>query len=237
LEIRIDSDSRREAATAQNTLSLEILRTAQEMTRCELSPGDSGNVSARLPEGLLITPTGMAYSDMRVDDLVFLDLDGSQPKRPTSKPARLPSSEWHFHAAIYRARPEVNAVLHAHPRFSTALACTGRTIPPFSYMVAMGGGKDIRCAPYALFGSDALANSTVQALEGRRACLLEHHGSIALGDSPEDALRLCREVEELAAQYCEILKMGGEKHLSDEQMEAVLEKFKTYGQQQDPQET
>jgi L-fuculose-phosphate aldolase len=182
----------------------------------------------------------MAYSDMSVDDLVFLSLDGNQPERPTSKPARLPSSEWYFHAAIYRDRPEVNAVLHAHPRFSTALACTERAIPPFTYMVAMGGGKDIRCAPYAIFGSDVLADNTVQALEGRQACLLAHHGSIALGDSPEDALQLCREVEELAAQYCEILKIGGEKHLSDEQMEAVLEKFKTYGQQKeqrkDPQE-
>lgn len=232
METQKDHSSTRDADQVRRELALEIIAVAREMNDCGLSPGNSGNVSARLPQGFLITPTGMPYSETEVDDLVTLDFNGHHPPTPASKPARRPSSEWHFHAAIYRSRPEVQAIVHAHPRFSTALACTARAIPAFTYMIAMGGGKDIRCAPYAIFGSEDLAGNAVKALESRTACLLEHHGSIALGQSPKKALHLCQEVEGLASQYCEILKIGGEKILSDEQMDAVLEKFKTYGQQE-----
>jgi L-fuculose-phosphate aldolase len=138
-----------------------------------------------------------------------------------------------MHAAIYAAHPDAAAIVHCHSRHATALACCGRGIPAFHYMVAVAGGEDVRCAPYALFGSEELARHAVSALEGRRACLLGNHGQIATGRSLESALSLAIEVEELAAQYLLALSAGGPRHLDDEQMREVMERFAGYGQPQE----
>jgi L-fuculose-phosphate aldolase len=192
-----------------------------------LSRGSSGNASARCARGMLITATGLPPERMAPEDAVELDLNG----RVLAGRLR-PSSEWPMHAAIYRARPDAQAIVHCHSRHATALACCGRDIPAFHYMVAVAGGDSIRCSPYALFGSDALAGHAVAALHERRACLLGNHGQIALGDSLEVALALAIEVEELAAQYCAALAIG-EPHLLDgAQMRKVIERFAGYGQPQ-----
>lgn len=141
-----------------------------------------------------------------------------------------PSSEWPMHAAIYRARPDAQAIVHCHSRHATALACCGRDIPAFHYMVAAAGGDSIRCAPYALFGSGALAEHALTALRDRRACLLGNHGQIALGSSLEAALALAVEVEELAAQYGAALAIGEPRILDDAEMREVMRRFAGYGQ-------
>ena len=128
-------------------------------------------------------------------------------------------------------RPEVNAIVHTHATFCTALACTGRDIPAFHYMVAMAGGDSIRCAPYALFGTEQLAEYALAALENRSACLLANHGSLALGTDLSKAFQLAQGIEELAKQYCEVLKIGGGQPLNQQQMQDVLGKFARYGQQ------
>ena len=175
-------------------------------------------------DGFLITPTGVPYAQTVPEQIVAMTLGGEA--RGTLRP----SSEWRFHRDIYAARAEVQAIVHAHAPFATSLACLHRGIPPFHYMVAVAGGKDIRCAPYATFGTQELSDCALEALDGRRACLLANHGMIAIGPSLEQALALAVEVEMLAEMYWRALQIGEPVQLSDGEMDAVLEKFRTYGQ-------
>ena len=142
----------------------------------------------------------------------------------------MPSSEWRFHRDIYRARPGVHAIVHTHSPFATTLACLDRAIPPFHYTVAAAGGRDIRCAPYATFGTQQLSDRVTAALEDRTACLLAHHGMIAVGDSLDAALALAIDVETLAEMYWRALQIGEPAQLSDAEMDVVIAKFATYGQ-------
>jgi L-fuculose-phosphate aldolase len=144
---------------------------------------------------------------------------------------RRPSSEWRFHRDIFTSRADVRAIVHTHSRSATALACSGRGIPAFHYMVAVAGGADIRCAPYHTFGTQALSDAAVAALDGRLACLLANHGMIAVGADLPGALALAGEVENLAAQYCAALAVGEVRILDEGEMLRVLEKFRTYGRQ------
>jgi L-fuculose-phosphate aldolase len=204
-----------------------MIATARRMNATGLNQGTSGNLSQRVDGGFLVTPTGMDYEALEPEDIVFMRMDGSHEGR------RRPSSEWRFHRDILAARPEVGAVLHAHAMFCTTLACLHRGIPSFHYMVAVAGGVDIRCAPYATFGTEELSRHAVTALEGRKACLLANHGLIAVGTSLADALKRAVEVETLAAMYWRALQVGEPVLLSEAEMALVLEKFKTYGQQPD----
>jgi len=202
----------------------EIIATALAMNVRGLNRGKSGNVSARIESGFLVTPTGLAYESMQPADIVAMNLQGE------AHGSRTPSSEWRFHRDIYGARPEVAAIVHAHSPFATTLACVGRGIPAFHYMIAVAGGKDIRCAPYATFGTQELSERALRALEERKACLLANHGMIAIGPMLADALALAVEVEALAEQYWRALQIGEPNLLPDAEMTRVLEKFKTYGQ-------
>jgi L-fuculose-phosphate aldolase len=210
-----------------NELALRaaIIATAIQMNDRRINSGKSGNVSARTETGFLITPTGLPYQSMRAEDIVAVTLGG------VATGPRLPSSEWRFHRDIYIDRLDAGAIVHAHSPFATTLACLGRGIPAFHYMVAMAGGKDIRCAPYATFGTQELSDRALVALSGRRACLLANHGMIAVDASLEAALALAIEVEGLAEQYWRALQIGAPKLLSDAEMDIVLDKFKNYGQQ------
>src|SRR5271166_6350714 len=156
----------------ERALGAEVVATAREMNACGLNRGTSGNVSARFGDGFLITPSGLAYAAMGPQDIVAMTLDGE------ARGALTPSSEWRFHRALYVARPELGAVVHAHSPFATTLACLGRDIPAFHYMVAVAGGNNIRCAAYATFGTQLLAEHALAALQGRDACLLANHGMI-----------------------------------------------------------
>jgi len=218
--------AREEAGTA---LRRTVVETAQTMSREGLSPGRSGNVSARTDGGILITPTGLAYDGLTPEQIVLVRDDGTSPAG-----ALRPSSELPLHLAVYRARPEAQAVVHCHSLNATALACAGRGIPAFHYMVAVAGGADIPVAPYATFGTPALAESVAATLAERRACLLAHHGQIACGKDLASALDLARDVEVLAAQYLKTLQIGGGPILGADAMAEVLERFQTYGQQKKP---
>ncbi len=202
-----------------------IIETCRSMERLGLNQGTSGNVSARAGDSVLITPSGISYEALRPGDIVELARDGVRLSGE-----RAPSSEWRFHVDILNARPEAGAVVHAHAPFCTALACTGREIPAFHYMVARAGGDSIRCARYATFGTQALSDNAIGALSGRSACLLANHGMIAIGADLERALSLALEVETLAAQFCRALQVGEPRLLPDDEMQRVLERFETYGQ-------
>ena len=191
-----------------------------------LSFGASGNLSSRAERGFLITPTGIDYDDLKSASLVHCDMDGGI----ISGKLR-PSSEWRFHRAIYRARTEINAVVHIHSPYATGIACTRQGIPAFHYMVALAGGNSIPCAAYATFATEELANNVIAALAGRNACLLANHGMVAIGEDISSAFRLALETENLARQYWIANQAGTPVLLDDREMEINLEKFKTYGKQ------
>ncbi|GAC1311452.1 MAG: class II aldolase/adducin family protein [Steroidobacteraceae bacterium] len=204
-----------------------IVAACRQLHDSGLTHGTSGNVSVRCDQDrFYISPTGVPPDELAAQDIPVVDGDGRW-----SGP-RAPSSEWRFHRDIFRSRADVAAVVHTHSRQATALACTGRGIPAFHYMVAIAGGADIRCAPYHTFGSQELADAAVAALVDRRACLLANHGVIAVGANLPAAVRLAAEVENLAAQYCAALTIGGVRLLDAGEMLRVVDKFRTYGQAQ-----
>jgi L-fuculose-phosphate aldolase len=210
-------------ATNEREKRQSIIDACRSMNASGINQGTSGNISLRHDTGLLITPTSVPYETMRPEQIVFMDLDGS------FDPAQRPSSEWRFHLNILKARPEVNAVVHAHPPYSTILAIMGLEIPPIHYMIACAGGDTIRCAPYATFGTQELSEHAVRALEGRLACLLEHHGMIAVGPSLAKAMWLAVEVETLARQYHGCLQIGTPRLLSKAEIKNVLGRIAGYG--------
>lgn len=188
-----------------------------------INRGTSGNLSVRTDSGFLISPSGMDYSELVPEDIVAMNLDGEWGD---SNP---PSSEWRIHRDIYIRREDALAIVHAHPTFCATLACLGKPIPAFHYMVAVAGGKDIRCSPYATFGTQELSDHVLTALEDRKACLMANHGIVCLGRDLPGALALAIEVEQLAQVYYQCLVAGEPVVLDDAEMERVLEKFKTYG--------
>ena len=199
----------------------QVVESARALNASGINQGTSGNVSARIDGGLLITPTSLPYEQMQPADVVALDLQG----QPLHDGQRRPSSEWRLHADILRQRPEAQAVVHCHSTSATALACHGRDIPPFHYMVAIAGGSTVRCAPYALFGTQALSDLALEALIGRRAALLAQHGQVTLAASLQQALRLAIEVETLARMYLQALQLGEPRLLDTAQMDAVHQQF------------
>ena len=204
-----------------------IIATALAMNTAGINVNTSGNVSVRCARGtrtgLVITPSGLSYSGLAAEDLVFVDA------AQATIGAHPPSSEWRFHFAIYAARNDIGAIVHTHSPHATALACQHLDIPSFHYMVAVAGGSDIRCAPYATFGTQELADHALAALENRQACLLAHHGVIACGADLERAFALAVEVENLARTYIAVRALGTPKLLAADEMTRVLERFATYG--------
>jgi L-fuculose-phosphate aldolase len=200
-------------------LRMTLVEAARRMNALGINQGTSGNLSARVEDGFLITPTSLAYERMGPSDIVRMDFDGGCQGR------RAPSSEWRVHRDILASRPEIGAVLHCHSLYATTLAVHYRDIPSFHYMVAVAGGTDIRCAGYATFGSEELSQNALRALDGRRACMLGQHGQIALGADVEEALWLAMEVETLSRLYVQALSLGEPPILTDEEMARVLKKM------------
>lgn len=213
------------------------------LNRRGLNHGKAGNASVRWHrggrDGLLVTPSALPYDRMSIEDIVWLSLDaepsgGADGPMPAVVDAqgRVPSSEWRLHRDLYVARDEVAAVVHAHPPHASALACVPAIqaggIPPFHYMVAAAGGRDIRCAAYATFGTQALSDAVIAAMHGRRACLMAHHGILAVGAGLAAALALAEEVEALARGYHLARLHGGPALLDDAEMGRVLERFASY---------
>ena len=206
------------------TLREEMVSICRRMNTSDINQGTAGNLSVRSGDGFLITPSSMPYDVMTPDDIVEMDFDGTYV-------GGRPSSEWRFHRDILRAREDINVVLHCHSVYATTLACHHKTIPAFHYMTGVAGGTTIRCARYATFGTQALSDAALEALEGRLACLLGQHGQISLGTSLEAALWLAIEVETLSRMYVQALALGEPPVLPDDEMERVIAQMKrmSYG--------
>ena len=205
---------------------MRLVGVARRLADTGLSPATSGNLSARVDQGYVITPSGAPYAGLHPDDLVFMGYDWTH-----GGGQRTPSSEWRMHREIYVHRPEAHAVVHVHSPFATTLACLRRAIPAFHYEVAFAGGDDIRCAEYRTFGTQEIAHAALAALQGRRACLLANHGAIAFADGIEQAALLAERVEFLARTYWQALQAGEPVLLDPVEMARVVEKFSTYGKQ------
>jgi len=213
-----------------------VVDACLRMSALGINQGKAGNVSMRwdrgAAQGMLVTPSALAYERMGGDDIVWMAV-AADDGTPAVDGLHPPSSEWRIHRDLYLARPEAGAVVHAHPPFATTLACSARVqaggIPAFHYMVAVAGGDDIRCAPYATFGTQELSAGALAALQGRRACLLANHGMLAFGASLESALALAVEVETLARMYWQVLQLGDPVILDDARMSTVIARFAGYG--------
>lgn len=209
-------------------IRMRLVLAARRLATSGANTGTAGNLSVRAPSGgYIITPSGKAYDAMHPDDLVYMGDDWTHGGGQLA-----PSTEWRFHRDIYRARPEAGAVAHTHSPYATTLACLRRPIPAFHYEVAMAGGPDIRCGEYATFGTQALSDHVLGALEGRRACLLANHGLVAFGADIEAAVALAEKVEALARLYWQALQVGEPVLLDEVEMARVGEKYATYGRPQ-----
>jgi L-fuculose-phosphate aldolase len=216
------------AASEEESIRQAIVGACLAMNASGINQGTAGNISVRWQDGLLITPSSLPYNEMTSDDIVFMNMDGSYEHRLTA------SSEWRFHRDILQQRPEVNAVVHAHPIHATAFAICGMEIPAVHYMIAAAGGPSIRCAPYAPFGTEELSRAVLKALSGRTCALLANHGMVATGRDLREAMWLAVEVETLCKQYAVALQIGTPCVLEDAEIQATVEKFQRYGLRREP---
>jgi L-fuculose-phosphate aldolase len=213
------------AGAAESEARQSIVLACREMTALGINQGTSGNISVRTEGGILLTPSGLPYDRMEPDDIVRMGWDGNW----TARDGNVPSTEWRFHLDIMKEKPEVGAIVHAHPVFCTVIAIMNRAIPAIHYMIAAAGGNDIPCAPYAQYGTAELSQNALQALRFRRACLLAHHGLIATGPNLRKAMWLAVEVEVLAKQYHGCLQLGEPPLLSDDEIDSILKRWGQYG--------
>jgi L-fuculose-phosphate aldolase len=203
----------------------ELVATLRWLAGAGLYSGTSGNVSVRDGGGFLITPSGVPFDEIAGRDMVAMNLDG----KVRGRPAFAPSTEWRIHRDVYRSRPDAGAVVHSHAPFATTIACLRRDVPAFHYMVAKAGGRTIRCARYATYGTEALSRRALEALDGRHACLLANHGMVVLGPDLRATRLLAQEVEGLCETYWRALAVGEPAILSGAEMANVLAKFRDYG--------
>jgi L-fuculose-phosphate aldolase len=205
-------------------LRQSIVDACIEMNTIGLNQGTSGNISVRQGGGMLITPSGVAYDKMTPDDIVFVSDDGRYADDA------VPSSEWRFHLASYRARPDAGAVVHNHALHCAVVSILNKPIPAIHYMVAVAGGTDIPVVEYATYGTRELSDYVEAGLRNRKAILLRHHGMIATGPTLASAMWLAVEVETLAKMYVNLLQITDTPPvLSDEQIQIVLDKIAGYG--------
>ncbi|NDW07485.1 class II aldolase/adducin family protein [Jiella pacifica] len=219
----------------ESALRQEIIDLCLEMNRSGLNQGTSGNISARVGDAMLLTPSATPYDQMTPEMIVRMPLDGEDGD--WSGPLK-PSTEWRFHRDILRARPDAGAIVHAHSTFATTIAITRRSIPACHYMVAAFGGNDVKCCGYARYGTAELSARVLEALSDRSACLMANHGMVALGGDLDQAMWRAVELETLAKQYHHSLQIeGGPVILSDAEIGEVLKGFASYGRQSKPSTT
>lgn len=213
---------------AERALREAIIEQCRFMNGSGLNQGTSGNISARFGDRMLITPSATPYDAMEPEMIAAMPFEADYG---TWEGPLKPSTEWRFHFDILKARPDAGAVVHAHPTYCTTLAIARKEIPACHYMMAAFGGMNVRCAPYARFGTAELSAHALAALEGRTACLLANHGSIALGATLDKAMWLAVELETIARQYYLSLTIGGPVLLSEAEIAETAAAFGSYGLQ------
>ena len=203
-----------------------LIETALQLQKIGLNHGATGNCSCRDGDTYLITPSGVETQNLSEDKIVRMDFEGNVVDSISNLK---PSSEWRFHQDIMSKRQEVRAVVHTHSIFASTVSLFGNELPPFHYMIAVAGGSSVRCAPYAMFGTQELSDNIIDALVDRKACLIANHGLVSIGANLAEALQIAEEIEHLCQLYIEAKKLGEPNLLNQKQMIAVIERFQTYG--------
>lgn len=212
--------------TDEKTLRESLVAACRAMNALGISQGTSGNISVRCGDRMLISPSATPYDVMEPGMVAAMPFDGEDGE--WSGPLK-PSTEWRFHLAILKRRPDIGAVVHGHPTYCTTLAIARKEIPACHYMIAAFGGTTVRCAGYARFGSEELSRLALDALQGRTACLLANHGMIALGETLDKAMWRAVELETIARQYYLSLALEGRVILTDAEIAEVTAAFGSYG--------
>ncbi|MHA1596025.1 MAG: class II aldolase/adducin family protein [Candidatus Asgardarchaeia archaeon] len=196
----------------------EIVRTFKVVVDMGLSHGRSGNISVRAPEdGLfLITPSGLKKGEMSWDDVLVIDGKGEVVE---GKEGRRPSIETPTHLAVYRARRDVNAIIHAHAVYTSAFASSRMDIPPILEEMVMNLGGGIKVAKYAMAGSDELARNVLEGLGDRKAVIMANHGILVCGKNLNEALEILKMSERYAKVYLLSILLGKPKELPREVIE------------------
>ena len=205
--------------------STYLIDTALQLQNMGLNHGATGNCSCRDGDTYLITPSGVQTIDLSEDKVIRMDFAGNIVESISNLK---PSSEWRFHQDIMSQRKEVGAVVHTHSIYASTVSLFGNELPPFHYMIAVAGGDSVRCAPYAMFGTQELSDNIIGALIDRKACLIANHGLVAIGDNLKEAIQIAEEIEHLCQLYIEARKLGKPNLLSKKQMSEVIERFQTY---------
>ncbi len=209
-----------------DTLSIrqDIIAHCLKMKEEGLNQGTAGNISHRVPGGILVTPSGMPYDIMQPEDLVFITDAGEIEE------GKVPSSEWRFHHSILMARPDCNAVIHSHSLYATMVSILGiDELPAIHYMIALSGSNAIPCADYATYGTEELNQNIQKVMGDSKACILKNHGLVAAEANLQKAFVLLAETEYLCQVYMGVRAAGQFTTLPDEEIKVVLEKFKNYG--------
>ena len=201
-----------------------LVRYGKKLLESGYVLGSGGNISLMdRTEGLIaITPSGLPYERMNADDIVVLDLDAN-----TREGHMKPSSEYQLHLSLLAQRPDINAVVHTHSPFATAVACLGWDLPSFHYLVAISG-ISIPCAPYAIYGSQELSDNVCNEIGNGRAVLMANHGLVTVADTLAKAFEIADIVEYLSQIYLQVRAVGDPQLLSEQEMTQVVRKFETY---------
>ena len=211
----------------KNKLKSLLAVTALKLHKMGLNHGATGNCSCRDGDTFLITPSGVDTKNLSEDKMVRMDFKGNIVE---SNSNLKPSSEWRFHQDIMSQRNEVGAIVHTHSVYASVVSLFNKELPSFHYMIAVAGGDSVRCAPYAMFGTQELSDNIINALVDRKACLIANHGLVTIGKNLTEALNIAEEIEHLCHQYIEAKKIGEPNLLDKKQMLEVIERFETYSQ-------
>ncbi|MCQ8212761.1 L-fuculose-phosphate aldolase [Cetobacterium somerae] len=203
----------------------KIIATSLKMLSDQLTNGTAGNISIydRSENLIAITPSGIPYSLLKPEDVSVVDLDGNLIEGKT------PSSELEMHLMLYRNRNNINAVIHGHTKYSTAIACLRKNLPAIDYMIAVTGDKEVRCANYASYGTKELAENCFNTMRNSRACLLANHGITTAGEDIEIAYNVLTQVEYISSLYLLSSSVGEPVIIEDEEIYNMIERFKDYG--------
>lgn len=207
----------------------QLVEYGKKLIDTGLTVGSGGNISIFNRESgyMAITPSGLEYYSLSEEDIVIMDLDGNVVEGTLK-----PSSEYQMHSLVYKNRPDVNAMVHTHALYSTTVSCLRENLPAVDYLVAHGGGKDVRCAEYAPYGTMELAENALVAMKDRKAVLLANHGINVVGGNIKDAFAVTEQLEFCARLYWQSKAVGNPVILSDEEMDSMVTRFVTYGQQE-----
>ena len=200
----------------------KLIEISKKMHQLGLNIGSEGNISIKRHDKIFITPSGVHSDQLDDEGIAIVDIKGNLKNK------KKPSSEILMHLYLYRARPEINSIVHCHSTWATVLSCSRKKIPAFHYMVAEFGGNDVKCSKYATFGTKKLASNVLSVIKDRSGCLISNHGQITVADNIENAFNLAIALEKLSKQYflCKLQKDF--KILSNKEMLKISKLFKNY---------